>query len=113
MCLRAEDEITFGSLVEDLSKSTSQNIEEERVHEVLEHMRRGGLIAIDWRTQAIRRKAVIKEYVFGVVAVSENWPLIFDDWARASKAILDEYGKINIQFQNLVQQQRASNGKDG
>ncbi|MGD0644514.1 MAG: magnesium-translocating P-type ATPase [Candidatus Bathyarchaeia archaeon] len=102
VCLRQENEITFDSLLEDLSRSINYPIDSDQVHQNLEHLRRGGLIVLDWHRRVIKREASIKEYITKQVVASEMWPLIFEDWLRINRAIQDKYGKANPDFQNLL-----------
>ena len=48
VCLREENEISFDSLLEDLSGSLNYPIDSDRVYQSLQYLRRGGLIDVDW-----------------------------------------------------------------
>ena len=102
VCLRQEDEISFDSLLEDLSRSLSYPVESDRVYQSLQYLRRGGLIDVDWHNRLIKRHSSIKEYITKQLVVSQIWPLIFDDWQRINRSILEKYGKTNPDFQDLL-----------
>jgi hypothetical protein len=102
VCLRKENEISLDSLIEDL-KSLNYPIDSDRVYQNLQHLRRGGLIEVDWHRRVIKRTGLpIKEYVTKRVATSEIWPLIFDDWLNINKTIQQKYGQANPDFQDLL-----------
>ena len=101
VCLREENEISFDSLIEDLSRSLSYPIDSDRVYQSLQYLRRGGLIDVDWHSRRIKRSASIKEYITKRVATSPTWTLAYDDWLRIYRAIQDKYGKTNPDFQEL------------
>ena len=50
----------------------------------------------------IKREKPIKEYVTTHVVTNEMWPIIMEDWRRISKAIEAEYGKTNLEYQDLL-----------
>ena len=62
VCLRKENEISLDSLLEDL-KTLNYPIDSDRVYQNLQHLRRGGLIEVDWHRRLINRTGPIKEYV--------------------------------------------------
>lgn len=101
ICLREENEISFDSLLEDLS-GLNYPVDPERAYQNLQHLRRGGLIAIDWHDRVIKRTGPMKEYIVKQVANSPMWPLIFDDWLRINRSIQEKYGKANADFQDLL-----------
>jgi Mg2+-importing ATPase len=101
VCLREENEISFDSLLEDLSRSLNYPIDSDRVYQSLQYLRRGGLIDIDWHSRIIKRTGPIKEYITKRVATSATWSLVYDDWLRINRAIQDKYGKANPDFQDL------------
>jgi DNA-binding PadR family transcriptional regulator len=101
VCLRQENEISLDSLLEDL-KSLNYPIDPDRVYQNLQHLRRGGLIEVDWHNRLIKRTGPIKEYITKQVATSELWPLIFDDWLNLNRAIQQKYGGANPDFQDLL-----------
>ncbi len=102
VCLRQENELSFDSLIDDLSRSLNYPIDSDRVYQNLQHLRKGGLIDVDWHNRVIKRTGPIKEYITKQVFASRMWPLISDDWYRISKSIQDKYGKVNPEFQDLL-----------
>lgn len=102
VCLREENEISLDSLLEDLSRSLDYPIDSDRVYQNLQHLRRGGLVDVDWHKRVIKRTGPIKEYVTKQIVTGRMWPLISEDWIRISKSIQDKYGKVNPDFQDLL-----------
>ena len=102
ICLRPENEISFNSLIQDLTRSINYLIETDRVYQSLQYLRRGGLIDVDWHNRVIKRTGPIKEYITKQVFNSRMWPLITDDWIRISRAIQEKYGKVNPDFQDFL-----------
>jgi len=101
VCLREENEISFDSLIEDLSRSLNYPIEPDRVYQSLQYLRRGGLVDVDWHSQRIKRAGIIKEYITKRIATSPTWSLAYDDWLRINRTIQEKYGKANPDFQDL------------
>jgi hypothetical protein len=44
----------------------------------------------------------MKEYVTKRVMASEMWPNVVEDWLKISKAVQDTYGKVNMEYQELL-----------
>ena len=102
VCLRPENEISFDSLLEDLSRSLSYPIDSDQVLQNLQHLRRGGLISVDWHQRLIKREGPMKEYVLKRVASSETWPMLFEDWLKIARVVNEKYGKTNPEYQDLL-----------
>jgi len=102
ICLRPENEISFNSLIQDLTGSLNYPIETDRVYQGLQYLRRGGLIGVDWHNQVIKRMPSINEYITKQVVSSRMWPLVSDDWIRISRSIQDKYAKVNPDFEYLL-----------
>lgn len=102
VCLRAESEITFDSLLEDLSGSINYPISSDQVLQNIQHLRRGGLISLDWHKRIIKREGPMKEYVTKRVVTSEMWPLLLEDWLIINRSLQEKYGKVNAEFQVLL-----------
>ena len=101
ICLRSENEISFDSLLEDL-RSLNYPIDLDQVHQSLQHLRRGGLVDVDWHNRMIKRTGSIKEYVLKQVAASPIWPLVFEDWVHINQAIRQKHGEVNPDFQDIL-----------
>jgi len=65
-------------------------------------LKRAGLISFDWRQRTIKREKPLKEYVTRHLMTSELWPKIAQDWHKISKTIQEKYGKINLEYQELL-----------
>ena len=105
VCLRQENEISLDSLLDDL-KSLNYPIDSDRVDQNLQHLRRAGLIEVDWHMRLIKRTGPIKEYVTKRVATNDIWSLIYDDWLNMNRVIQQKYGQANPDFQNLFAPKR-------
>ena len=99
--LRSEDEIPIDILIEDLSLTVTYPIDPDQVAKNLQHLRRTGLISVDWHRRTIKRKKALEEYVLKNVLAGEMWPTIAQDWRKLSKAIKDKYGTLNTDYQEL------------
>ncbi len=106
VCLRVEDEISIGSLLEDLARSVDYPFTSDEAVQRLHHLRRTGLISIDWHKRLIKREKPMVEYVTTRVVTNEMWPTIMEDWRRTSKAIEAEYGRANPEYRELLYTKR-------
>jgi hypothetical protein len=102
ICLHPENEISFDSLLGDLSRSLSYPIESEQVLQNLQYLRRSGLISVDWNRRTIKRESSMKEFVLKRVAAGTTWPMVIDDWLKISRTIQEKYGQINPEYQDLL-----------
>ncbi|MGE5638189.1 MAG: magnesium-translocating P-type ATPase [Chloroflexota bacterium] len=98
--LRYEAEISIDSLIEDLGLTTAYPIDPDQVARNLQHLRRAGLIQVDWQQRTIKRQRVLKEYVMTNVLAGKMWPTIAKDWDKVVEAISDKYGKVNDEYQS-------------
>ena len=102
ICLRSEDEISIDSLLDDLTRSVSYPLDHDQVGHNIQHLRRVGLISIDWRQRTIKREKPMKDYVTKQVMTSQFWPKIAEDWRKISDIIQEKYRKVNAEYQNLL-----------
>jgi Mg2+-importing ATPase len=102
ICLRPESEMSFDSLLEDLSRSLSYPIDSEQVLQNLQRLRRSGLISVDWNKRIIKRESSMKEFVLKRVIASPTWPMLIDDWLKINRAIQEKYGKVNAEYQDVL-----------
>jgi Mg2+-importing ATPase len=107
ICLRAEDEISFDSLIEDLKQGLKYPINNNAVVQNLNHLHSAGLINMDWETRTIQRQGTINEYVTEYVATRTIWSMVNKDWIRIRKAILDRYGETNTDYDILFKKQKT------
>jgi hypothetical protein len=101
ICLRFESEISIDSLVHDLGRSVNYPVDSEQVVTGLHHLRRSGLVEIDWRRGTVKRQEAIKDYVVKY-ASAQNWPRIAEDWRRIDSVIQTEYHKKNPDYDKLI-----------
>jgi hypothetical protein len=103
--LRFEDEISIDSLTEDLKSALNYPIDSDRMVRNLQHLRRSGLVSLDWQRRTIKREKPLKEYVRKNVAESELWSTLMEDWRRINGAIQNKRGNVNAEYQVLLQKQ--------
>jgi hypothetical protein len=102
ICLHPEDEIPIDSLLADLTSSVTIPLDSDQVGHNIQHLRRAGLISINWRQRTIKREKPMKDYVTKQVIASEFWPKIAEDWRKIGDIIQDKYKKVNPEYQNLL-----------
>ncbi len=105
ICLRVESEISIESLLDDLTKTMRYPLKPQQVLNHLQHMRRGGLISINWRERTIRREKALKDYVLKQVT-SESWPTIAKNWRKINSTIKSRHDQVNPEYQILLSARR-------
>ncbi len=109
ICLRAEDQITIDSILEDLAISMDHPLNYDQIGHTIQHLKRAGLISFDWRQRTIKREKSLKEYVTKQLITSELWPKIIQDWHKISRTVKEKYGKINSEYQELLLRKSPQN----
>ncbi|MGC8998444.1 MAG: magnesium-translocating P-type ATPase [Candidatus Bathyarchaeia archaeon] len=104
ICLRFESEFSIDSLMEDLKVCLGYPLDAEQIFRNLNHLRRGGLISINWHERTVKREKAMKEYVTKHV-MGELWPKIVGDWQRASEILKAKYGRLNSEYLELLNKQ--------
>jgi Mg2+-importing ATPase len=107
VCLRVEDEISFDSLLEDLTKSLKYPVNNNETVQNLNYLHRAGLISVDWDTRTIQRQGTINEYVTDYVTTRTIWSMVNKDWMRITTTIINRYGEINPQYAALLIKQKT------
>jgi hypothetical protein len=105
ICLRFEDETSMDSLMNALRAGISYPLHSDQVTEALHHLRRAGLVDIDWRNGIVKRRKAIADYV-SKYTPKEDWPKIAEDWQRIGSQIQARHGRINPEYQRLMSQAR-------
>jgi hypothetical protein len=100
--LRFEDEISIDSLTENLNSAITYPINPNQVIQNLQYLRRAGLISVDWQKRTIKREKPMKEYVRKNIVATETWPNIIEDWNKISDTIQGKYGKVNTEYQGML-----------
>jgi hypothetical protein len=102
ICLRPEGEVSTDSLLDDLKSIMAYPIDSDQVIRNLHHMRRTGLVDVDWRKGMIMRKLSMKGYVEKLTK-SDLWPRVADDWQRIGSLVQSKYKQVNPEYQKLLQ----------
>jgi hypothetical protein len=100
--LRLEDEVSTDSLLSDLREIATYPVDSDQFVHGLHHVRRAGLVEIDWRKGIIRRQPALTDYV-GKLPKREDWPKVAEDWRRIASFIRTRYSKVNTEYQKLVE----------
>ena len=100
--LRFEDEISIDSLIDDLTSAVNYPLDQDKMMRNLQYLRRTGLISVDWHRRVIKREKLLKEYVKSNASARENWSAIAEDWRRIHSIILNKYGNVNAEYQELL-----------
>ncbi|MBS7658168.1 magnesium-translocating P-type ATPase [Candidatus Bathyarchaeota archaeon] len=103
ICLRPEDEITVESLLKDLERSMEHPLDYDQVGHVIQYLKYAGFINFEWHQRKIKREQSLKEYVRKQLMTSELWPKIIQEWHKISRTIKEKYGKVNLEYQELLQ----------
>ena len=106
ICLHAENQITFDTLIDDLSGIFSYQIDSDHVFQNLQHLRRGGLVSVDWQARIIKREAPMKEYILKRVVAADTWSIMQEDWLKIAQSIQEKCGTVNTEFQQLMSSQQ-------
>ena len=68
----------------------------------LQHLRRSGLISVDWHQRIIKREKPLREYVKKAIFESEMWPTVAEDWRKTRAIILSKRGMVNIEYDQIL-----------
>jgi hypothetical protein len=93
-------------VAEDLKSVLNYPLNSEEMVRNLQHLRRSGLVNIDWQRRTIKREKPLKEYVEKNIVKSEMWSTLAEDWRRISGAIQNKRGNVNAEYQALLQNQK-------
>ncbi|MGB9622431.1 MAG: cation transporting ATPase C-terminal domain-containing protein, partial [Candidatus Bathyarchaeia archaeon] len=102
ICLHPKDEISIDTLLDDLARIVPYPLDPDKVGHNIQHLRRAGLISINWRKRTIKREKPIRDYVTKQVVTSEFWPKISKEWQKISDIIQEKYEKANTEYLNLL-----------
>jgi Mg2+-importing ATPase len=102
IALRPESEVTIESLLDDLKSGVSYPIEPELIVRGLNHLRRAGLVRIDWHRRLVMRQEAMKDYVTKYVVGGPMWPKISQNWDHLGRLILSKYKKVNPDLQGVL-----------
>jgi Mg2+-importing ATPase len=100
--LRAEEEISIDSFIEDLSSAITYPLNTNLMVRNLHHLRHSGLISEDHQRGTIKREKPLKEYVKKNVVDSEMWPIIAEDWRKIQDIILNKRKEVNPEYQQFL-----------
>ena len=99
--LRFEDEISIDSLSEDLTRAINYPINLNQMIKNLHHLKRSGLISVDWQRRTIKREEALEEYVKKNFVDNEIWSRVAEDWRRISTSIESTRTTLNSKYKEL------------
>jgi P-type Mg2+ transporter len=99
--LRFEDEISIDSLSEDLTRALNYPINLNQMVKNLHHLKRSGLISVDWQRRTIKREEELEEYVQKNFVNNEAWSRVAEDWRRISTSIESTRTTLNSKYKEL------------
>ena len=99
--LRFEDEISIDSLSEDLTRALNYPINLNQMIKNLQHLKRSGLISVDWQRRTIKREEELEEYVKKNFIDNEIWSRVAEDWRRISTSIESTRTTLNSKYKEL------------
>jgi Mg2+-importing ATPase len=102
ICLRPEDEISTDSLIADLKSIAAYQVDSDQIIRNLHHMRRTGLVDVDWRKGIIKRSSSMKGYVEKLTK-GDLWLRVADDWQRIGSLIHSKCRQVNPEYQRMLQ----------
>lgn len=103
--LRVEDEFTIESLTDDLNSAITYPINSNQMAKNLQHLRRSGLITVDWNKGSIKREKSLGEYVKKSVIGGPIWSSISEDWSKINYILLNKHGAVNAEYQQILPKQ--------
>jgi len=107
ICLRFESEISIESLLEDLAETMKYPLKPQQVLNYLHHLRRGGLISINWRERTIIRENAMRDYVM-MQATNKSWPDIVKNWRKIRSALKSRHNQVNPEYESLLSAKRRA-----
>jgi hypothetical protein len=106
LSIRFEDEILVDSLIEDLKSALNYPFSSDEMIRNLQHLRRLGLVSLDWQRRTIKREKPLREYVRKNIFESEMSSTLMEDWRRINGVIQNKRGNVNSEYQVEMQKQR-------
>jgi Mg2+-importing ATPase len=104
--LHPESEIPTDSLLDELKDIMAYPVESDQVIRNLHHIRRMGLVDVDWRKGVITRKPAMKDYLDRLIK-SDLWSRVADDWQRINVLLHSKYGQVNPEYEKLIQSRKG------
>jgi Mg2+-importing ATPase len=99
--LRFEDEISIDSLSEDLTRAINYPINLNQMIKNLHHLKRSGLISVDWQRRTVKREEALEEYVKKNVINNVVWSSVAEDWRRISASLESTRVTLNSKYKEL------------
>jgi Cation transporting ATPase, C-terminus len=106
--LRSEDEISIDSLTDDLTGILNYPFYADELDRNLQHLRRSGLVSIDWQRRTIKRDSSLSEYVKKNVIAGETWMTSTENWRRINTSIQNKHKSVNNEYQKYLLQNREN-----
>jgi Mg2+-importing ATPase len=103
--LRVEEEFTIESLTDDLNSAITYPINSNQISRNLQHLRRSGIISVNWSKRSIKREKSLSEYVKKSVIGGPMWSSVSEDWRKINYLLLNKHGAVNAEYQQFLPKQ--------
>ena len=103
--LRAEDEFTIESLIDDLNHALTYPVNANQAMKTLQNLRRSSLISVDRKEGTIKREASLSEYVQKSIIDGPTWGNVSEKWRKIHNVLLNRYGMVNAEYEELIPKQ--------
>ncbi len=103
--LRAEDEITIDSLIQDIRSAVAFPLNSKHVSRNIQYLRRSGLIAVNWKARTIKREKALDDYVKKSIMAGPTWSTVGQEWAKINAILSNRHGDVNAEYQDILPKQ--------
>jgi Mg2+-importing ATPase len=103
--LKGDEEFSIEALTDDLNSTINYPINSNEVARNLQYLRRSNLISVDWNNRTIKREKALKDYVEKKIISNPNWTQQSENWRKINAVLLNKWGKVNREYQQLLTKQ--------
>jgi Mg2+-importing ATPase len=102
--LRTEDEFTIASLTDDINHTLTYTVNKNQIEKSLQQLRKSGLLSVNRKEGTIKREVAFSDYVKSIIE-GPNWSATIEDWRKVHNIVLNKYGTVNSEYEELLQKQ--------
>ena len=103
--LRAETEFSVKSVIDDLNSIIAYPVNSNQVTRNIQHLRRSGLVSVDWRRRTVKREKALNDYVTKSIMTDPTWNQVGQQWAKINAVLLNKHGAVNPEYQDMLPKQ--------